>query len=328
VGIYGNAGDVDLKENSPHGSDFLAELCKSWEAEANAATKFGLRVVILRTGVVLSSEGGALEKMQPVKLGSGKQWVSWIHLDDAVSFIQFALDKPLHGPFNLVAPEPVTQSTFTSLLGSARGIPAFLRVPGMFLQVLLGEMSQIILDSQRAPPRNAMDAGFKFRFPNLVSAFENIFSGKSLLDQVFTAEQFVALPREKVVPFFSCAENLETLTPPWLNFRILKKSTPELRQGSEIEYKLRIHGVPVKWKTLISEWNLPESFADDQLKGPYRKWHHVHGFYPVPGGTLLTDRVTYQVPFSLLGKLLLSRWILRDIRTIFSFRKKKIRELL
>jgi ligand-binding SRPBCC domain-containing protein len=288
----------------------------------------GIRVVNLRTGVVLATQGGALSKMGPVVLGSGRQWMSWIHLDDMIAFIRHALEnQSVAGPHNLVAPQPIRQKDFVHSLMKARRISISIPVPATVLKLALGEMSEIILGSQRVLPKRTLAAGFQFRFPDIDSALANLFKRGSSLDQTFSAEQFVEAPRDKVVPFFSRAENLEVLTPPWLNFRILKKSSSEISPGSIIDYRLNIHGVPVKWKTLISEWNLPLSFTDEQLKGPYRKWHHVHSFYEVSGGTLLTDQVTYRVPFSWVGKLVLSSWIARDVKTIFNFRKKKIREL-
>jgi len=147
------------------------------------------------------------------------------------------------------------------------------------------------------------------------------------LAQVFKAEQFVPQPLEKVFAFFSRAENLETLTPPWLSFRITGKSTPEIGENTLIDYRLKIHGVPARWRTKILRWQPGVEFVDTQLKGPYALWHHTHRFEAVPGGTLMRDEVIYKVPGGRLGKLLLSWLIRRDVAQIFAFRQAKIEEL-
>jgi uncharacterized protein (TIGR01777 family) len=328
IGIYGNGDEEVFTEDSVPGTGFLAELCVAWERESRYADTLGMRTVLLRTGVVLAADGGALPKMGPVILGAGSQWLSWIHIDDVVGFLRHAIaNDSLSGPFNLTAPAPVRQREFVKTLQKVRGYPLALRAPKRMLSLVLGEMAETVAGSLRAEPARLLESGYKFEQASLQSALESLFPEKDLLDQSFSEAQFVNRPREAVVPFFAKAGNLEELTPPWLKFRITRKSSAELRAGATIDYRLRIHGVPVRWRTLISSWSLPDSFADDQLKGPYRKWHHVHEFVPVKGGTLLTDRVTYQVPFSWIGKALLSRLIARDVRTIFQFRKKKIREL-
>jgi hypothetical protein len=175
IGIYGSRGDEILTERSPLGDDFLASVCRAWEQEALAAAGLGLRVVTLRTGMVLGRGGGALAKMLPLfrlglggPLGGGAQWISWIHLDDLVALIRHALDFPvLAGPVNATAPHPVTNAVFTQALAAALHRPAFLPVPGFALRLLYGEMSGILLASQRAMPVAAEAAGFRFRYPQL-----------------------------------------------------------------------------------------------------------------------------------------------------------------
>jgi uncharacterized protein len=147
------------------------------------------------------------------------------------------------------------------------------------------------------------------------------------LKSTFSATQFVPAPLEKVFQFFSEAQNLEIITPPWLNFHMLRKSTEQIQSGTIIDYKLNIHGVPVKWRTEITDWVPNVSFVDQQLKGPYHTWHHLHTFKAVEGGTEIGDLVTYQVPLGALGKFFLHAWIRRDVNTIFAYRQKKIEEL-
>jgi uncharacterized protein len=181
VGYYGSRGDEILNESSAPASDYLAEVCQAWEAEAQAAEATGVRVVRVRIGVVLDSRGGALQRMLPPfrmgvggKLGSGKQWMSWIHLEDLAAMFQFALDHPVRGAFNGVAPYPVSNSEFTRALAQALHRPAIFPVPGFALKALFGEMSGILLASQRVAPAAAEAAGFRFRFPQLGAALGDL----------------------------------------------------------------------------------------------------------------------------------------------------------
>jgi uncharacterized protein (TIGR01777 family) len=178
IGYYGDRGDEQLDEQSQSGNDFLAEVCTAWEQEAFAAEKLGVRTVVVRLGVVLGKEGGALQKMLlPFRLGlggrlgSGRQWMSWIHLDDLVSlFVSVIGDGNATGAINGVAPTPVTNAVFTAALGKVLYRPVILSVPAFALRLTLGEMSAILLASQRALPRAAERLGFTFRYPYIRSA--------------------------------------------------------------------------------------------------------------------------------------------------------------
>ena len=181
IGYYGARGDEVLKETSAPASDFLAQVCQAWENEAQAAGPLGLRVVRVRTGVVLDTRGGALPKMLPPfrmgvggRLGDGKQWMSWIHLEDLAALFQFALNRPVSGALNGVAPSPAINSEFTRALAQALHRPAIFPVPEFALKALFGEMSQVLLASQRVAPAAAEAAGFQFRFPQLVPALNDL----------------------------------------------------------------------------------------------------------------------------------------------------------
>ena len=171
VGFYGNRGADIIVESEPAGRGFLAEVCRAWEGAAKPAERAGLRVVTLRAGVVLSPQGGALGQMLlPFKmgaggrLGSGKQYLSWIDLDDLVGLIYHALyDDKLRGPVNATAPNPVTNSVFTSALGRALGRPTIVPVPGLAVKAAFGEMgTELLLWGQRVIPQQATNAGFNF----------------------------------------------------------------------------------------------------------------------------------------------------------------------
>ncbi len=329
IGFYGYHQDGLLDESSAPGTDFLADLCQKWEQEALVAEKLGVRVVLLRTGIVLSREGGALAKMPPLQISDGKSWMSWIHIQDMVRILLFSLkNKSVSGPINCVAPQPVQNKEFVQELARSKGIYSVGFVPKAFLSLALGEMSKAILSDLRIRSKVLVGAGFEFLFPDLKSALRTEFQGTGLFDSFLFKDQFVPLKPEEIFQFFSRAENLEILTPPWLNFKIISKSSDEMNKGTIIDYKLKIHGLPVYWKTLIADWKENESFVDQQVKGPYSKWHHLHTFDVVPGGCLLRDQVTYRVPVAILGNILLGQWIANDVRKIFEYRQKKIQSLL
>ena len=182
VGFYGDRGDKPLEETAPVGRGFLSDVCKEWESEASRASEIGIRVVQVRTGVVLSAEGGALPKMlAPFKLGlggrlgSGKQWFPWIHINDIVGVFRHAiLTSSLEGPVNGVAPEAATNAEFTRQLARVLHRPAFLPVPELALRVLMGEMAEALFASQRVVPTAALASKYEFHYPLLTSALEDL----------------------------------------------------------------------------------------------------------------------------------------------------------
>ena len=181
IGYYGSRGDEILTESSAPGSGFLPEVCVAWEREAQAAEAFGIRVVRVRTGLVLGAGGGALPRMLPAfrmgvggRLGSGRQWMSWIHLEDLAALFQFAVESQVRGPLNAVAPHAVTNSGFTRELARALRRPALFPVPEFALRLMFGEMADVLLASQRVVPAAAEAAGFRFRFSQLAPALEGL----------------------------------------------------------------------------------------------------------------------------------------------------------
>jgi uncharacterized protein (TIGR01777 family) len=180
-GFYGARGEERVVESASPGDDFLAEVVVSWEAEALKAEEIGMRVVVTRTGVVLSPSGGALEKMlPPFKLGvggpvaGGKQYVPWVHTDDVAGAILFCLDaEAASGPINLTAPEPVTNRELSKVLGRVLGRPAVAPVPALALKLLYGEMAGIVTTGVRALPRRLEELGYEFRQPDLEEALRS-----------------------------------------------------------------------------------------------------------------------------------------------------------
>jgi len=183
IGYYGTSLDKTFDEYSAAGNDFLANICKYWEDTADAVTGLGVRLVKLRTGIVLGM-GGAIAKMLPIfqiggggKLGSGKQWFSWIHLDDLVSLIIYAIKNPeVTGAINGTAPNPVTNADFTVALAKAIKRPAFVPVPAAALILVFGEAATVLLDGQRVVPHKAQINKFAFQYPDIDSALTQIFA--------------------------------------------------------------------------------------------------------------------------------------------------------
>jgi uncharacterized protein (TIGR01777 family) len=177
VGVYGTSPDRRFDESSPAGDDFLATLCQDWEAAASAAPE-ATRVVVLRIGIVLGPDGGALARMLPAfragfggPIGSGRQWMSWIHRQDLCRLIATALEDPAYrGVYNAVAPEPTRMAIFASTLARVLGRPSLLPVPAPILQLLLGDGAKVVLEGQQVLPGRLLEQGFSFQFPGLAAA--------------------------------------------------------------------------------------------------------------------------------------------------------------
>lgn len=181
IGIYGSRGDETLEESAAPGDDFLAKVAMEWEREAARAGESGIRTVSMRTGLVLG-DGGALGKMLPIfklglggPVGNGKQWMSWIHIDDLVGLFLHAVNTgSLRGPMNGVAPNPVRNAEFTKTLGRALHRPAFLPAPAFGLRLGIGEFADVLLGSQKVKPAVALRTGYKFKFPEIDGALADV----------------------------------------------------------------------------------------------------------------------------------------------------------
>jgi uncharacterized protein (TIGR01777 family) len=337
IGFYDINTEEELNENSAKGSNWLSKVCHDWEREALKASS--QRTVILRTGVVLGSGGGAMAKMMlPFKmggggiLGSGKQFMSWIHVKDLASIYVDAIEKEsFEGVYNATAPHSLTNHTFTKTLGKILGRPTLFPVPKLALKVLFGEMSSILLDSQNVIPERLVKEGFKFQFENLPDALEDVCHKKKLppstvkeTHQIFEQYQWLPGERNEVFSFFGKPENLEKITPEWVSFKIIDKSHEDVKEGATFDYKLKIKGLTIIWKTVIERFIPGEEFVDWQKSGPYDVWYHTHRFRDYKGGTLMEDQVYYRVPFGFIGELLLGAYIRKDIQKIFDHRRSAI----
>lgn len=332
IGYYGDRGSELLDESAQPGEDFLARVCVDWEAPVEQA-KLQLtqcRFVIFRVGMVVSPFGGALLKMiSPFRrgvggaVGTGKQFISWIHIFDLANAYVQALEDPIFsGVFNAVSPEPVTNQDFSKTLAQALGSSLAISIPAFAIKAMFGEMSHVLLSSQNLHNKKLAEVKFKYQYPTIAQALEHIGSHYHNGDEIYYAEQFLPAPRKDVFPFFSEAKNLEELTPPLLQFKVLKMSTAQIESGTLIDYRLKIHGVPINWRTEIIDWQPISKFTDTQLKGPYAKWHHTHEFFDMGSGTLMTDLVRYKLPLGLAGWAVGGAFVTKDVKQIFAYRKK------
>lgn len=199
VGYYGPRRGEKVTEKTSAGKDFLADVCAEWEASSAAVEKLGVRRPVIRTGLVLSGEGGVLPLMAlPFKLfvggpvGSGRQYLPWIHLDDEVRAIRLLIENErANGPFNLSAPNPLTNRGFGKALAAALHRPYFMPAPGFMMRLVLGEMSVLVLEGQKAVPQRLLDLGFKFRYPQVQAALESIYPHKK---DAKDEEEIISLP--------------------------------------------------------------------------------------------------------------------------------------
>lgn len=346
VGYYGDRADELLTEASSAGHDFLARLCQQWERAAEPAERLGVRVVLLRTGVVLGRSGGALAQMLPPfefgvggPVGPGTQYLPWIHLHDLVKIIAVALaDDRYRGPVNGVAPEQATSRTFARALGRALHRPAVLPVPALALKAIFGEAATVLLASQRVAPGALRDRAFAFDFPALDRALADIVGGTPVTISAapsrpggveesryeLRARTVVDAPIEQTFSFFSKAANLGMITPAAMRFSI-QGPAPLMGEGAVIDYHMQVGPLPVRWRTRIVQWDEGRGFADVQEKGPYRFWRHEHAFHADGSRTVMEDRVYYRPPLGILGRLAHRLFIADTLRKIFQYRGDVIR---
>lgn len=314
---------------------FLHDVCRDWEKEVLALSSTNVKFSIARIGIVLSRYGGALEKMLPLfsvgfgsVIGNGKQWMNWIHIDDLVDMFVYLVDHPEHqGIFDAVAPTPVTNIEFSVALASAIRKPLFLPVPAFMLKLVMGELSILVTDGKKVSAHKIVEKGFSFRYPRIDPALEEICSPLRNGTKEHLSEIWLPVKIHDIYPFFSDEKNLERLTPSHLNFHVLGKSTKDMQAGTLIDYKLKLYGVPLRWKTRIEKWEPGKSFVDTQLNGPYTRWYHIHEFTELADGTLMRDKVEFKLPLGRIGELVAGWFVTNDVKKIFTFRSKAIAKI-
>jgi len=332
IGYYDHTHRKSVSESTPPGSDFMSQLCVAWEA-AHAPLMDACRTVVARWGVVLGPGGGALAAMRGPfewgvagRLGSGQQWMNWIHRADAVRIIMTAVaDTTVQGVYNAVAPGNVTNHDFTAQLAQAVRRPAVFPVPAMALRLVVGGMATVLVQGARVVS-DRLDPDH-FLYPTLDAAIADalpvdIRDGRHTVCRSLTGMQWVPHDVATVFDFFSKSENLTRITPPFLQFHVASQSTPQLGEGTDIAYRLRVRGLPMRWQSRITQWAPNACFVDDQRSGPYRVWHHTHRFWAYQGGTVVEDSVRYALPAIPLISRLVQPLVDRDIASIFAYRNR------
>ena len=350
TGFYGDRGSGVLPEEHGPGTDFLAQLCRDWEAAANAARDI-CRVVTIRTSVVLARDGGALPLMAPAfklglggAIGNGRQYLPWIHIADLVEIIARAIeDERYNGPLNAVSPNVATAGEFARAVGTALRRPAAVPLPAVILRLVLGEAADALLFSQRAHPRALHARHFVWRFPTLAAALADLLRpspsvvirritpGRALnrhqpagARYVLSSRTVLESPVAETFPFFSRPENLGLLTPASMQFVILRKPDV-MAENAIIDYRIRVAGVPMRWRTRILRWQHNEGFVDMQEAGPYQLWYHEHTFRADGPHTVMDDRVYYTPPLGILGRIAHALVIRHMLLGIFHYRQDVIR---
>ncbi|MFZ4712547.1 MAG: TIGR01777 family oxidoreductase [Bacteriovoracaceae bacterium] len=342
IGYYQqNKNDEWLNELSPKGSDYLSSICQEWELSHGKIP--AIRKSIARIGVVLANSGGMLQKLIPIyrlgaggKIGSGEQWMSWIHIQDLTRILIFAAtDEKAKGTFNAVAPEAVKNSIFNKILAMATDRPTIFPVPAFMLKLILGEASILALGSQRVQNSHLDRLKFEYLYPTLKKALFDICANKAIGIQknnvfhyVYRKVHFIPIDVKSIFPFFSDATNLETITPDFLKFKITYQSTDKIMEGTVFRYSLKVNQIPLNWQSKITEWKENEGFVDYQESGPYQTWHHEHKFISTEKGTYMVDNVHYRLPFGPIGDTAYLLKVKNDIQNIFSYRSKVIEKLL
>lgn len=357
IGIYGDKGSDPVTEASGSGQGFLAELAQAWEAVWDTLRNAGSRVVQLRIGVVLGLEGGFLQKVLPptelgmgAVLGSGKQYVPWVHLVDLARMIEWAIKTPeASGPYNACSPFAATHKALVQELAQACNGGAPFRVPRWVLRLAMGEMASMLCEGQNASPTRALSQGFEFQYPDLRPALDEILHGADLEmpaadslpqgepyiddtkpDRELRHQSLLKAPLSEVFDFFSKAENLSVLTPPGMAFKIRTPLPIEMHKGRLIDYKIALGPLSFPWRTRIEQWEEQSHFVDAQLIGPYASWFHEHRFEAVDDQTTkMTDHVYYRVglkkiPLGPIGRLIEKVFVRPQLRRIFSYRDRMI----
>jgi uncharacterized protein (TIGR01777 family) len=335
IGFYGDRADETLSADSAKGTGFLPDLVEAWEAELRPLSdrRPDLRLVRVRTGIVLARQGGALAKMLPLfracaagRLGSGKQWMSWIHIDDIVGIFLHALDSQAAGILEGVAPQPVTNREFTTSLCRTLRVLENAPVPGLAIRTLYGGMGGVVLESAKIQPLRTLASGYRYRFESIDQAFADLLAPLQGSMREKVSEQWVARAPEEIWPYFSDERNLEELTPEFLNFKVLRKSTREIGEGTLIDYRLQLNGIPMGWQSRIERWEPARRFVDTQAKGPYSYWRHSHEFIALANGTLMRDVVRYRLPLGWLGSVIAGWKVESQVDQIFAYRAIRIAE--
>ena len=325
IGYYGPQDDRVVDETFPNGSDFLADVCSQWEASSKGVEALGIRRVIVRIGLVFSPRGGVFPILKlPFalfvggNLGSGKQFLSWIHIEDIVRSIRFLIDdQRSQGVYNLSAPDPLNNTDFTKKLARAMKRPALLPVPAIAMKLLLGEASTLVLDGQRVMPGRLLQAGYDFKYKDLQPALKALLQPKLEFRHAFK----VIAPLAKVSEFHRHTQVLKKLTP----FPIIVqfKQVEAVGEGTSTDFVLWFGFIPVKWRAAHHDVMPDGGFTDTQVEGPFKEWVHKHTFLEIDAQTtVVIDEIKAHFGKGIFHGLV-SRFMWVTLPILFSYRAWK-----
>lgn len=328
IGYY-SSNNSEVDEYSLPGNGILADICKKWEQEAFAMS-LTTRLVTTRFGVVLGLLGGAFSSLLDLYatglgacIGNGKNAGNYIHLEDVVRFLVYALEnEEISGTYNLVGPNNTNQQDFHQQLCKYTRSFSWMKIPSLAASLILGKRASMLTENCLVTSSKISKTNFKFKFNNTQTMLEDLFSHRIHKNKHFFGSCiYLNINQEEMWDFMSNEKNLEQITPSWLNFKVLHKTHEHLQKGSIITYKLSLKGIPISWQSLISDWKENKFFADTQIKGPYGLWYHQHLFVPLQNGMLMYDYIDYDVPLWPFGEIGL--WMIKkDLKKIFNFRSK------
>ena len=332
IGFYPYSASQSFTETSEGGEGFLQGLCADWE-DASDPLESLLRRVIVRVGLVLGY-GGALTKLEPLfsygitsPLATGEQWMSWIHVDDLTRMFCDAVEKDSwRGVYNGCSPAPVTNAQFHRAMAEVFSRPMLPSTPAFMMRLVLGEMAQVVLGSQKVLPERALKESFSFTYTDLDSCLQTLYPHGGFT-KVIEDSQFLAGYDLSIFAFFQNEKNLEKLSPSFLKFQVLGKSTEELQKGTVIRYRLSLNGIPLRWSSQITHWDPPHQFSDIQLTGPYQTWDHTHSFVQTPKGVMVSDKVFYKLPLPFFSSWLAGWKVAADVAKIFAYRREQMESL-
>ena len=327
VGIYGPLGDECVDETTPDGTDFLAQVGRQWEDSTRSVESMGVRRVIIRTGLVFSERDGIFSLLKlPFSLfaggpvGSGRQYFSWIHMEDEVNAIRFLIEnQAASGVFNLSAPNPVSNKQFGRTLSKVMRRPFFFPVPSFILKLLLGEVATLALDGQRVLPTRLLEAGFRFKYEQLEDALKALL--RPFLN--FRRSFLVNAPLENVASFHGSMKALKQLTP--FPIIVQLKRVEAIGEGSMAAFNIWFGPIPVSWVARHHDYDPIKGFTDTQDEGPFSHWVHQHTFTAInPQTTEVVDDITAKYGhdpfFGLVSRVM---WLTLPI--LFAFRKWETR---
>lgn len=329
-GYYGKSEDLCTEDHPPDPQSFLAKVCVDLEAEGQKVETVGTRFIAMRLGVVLG-HGGALEKInQLYAAGLGARFLGakgqfpWIHIDDVVSAFLFMIEhaalKKIRGPVNVVGPTPADLGDLHKAMLQVHGAQLAPSVPAWVVRKLAVKKAVLLFDSAKVSPKKLIGSGFGFSKMTLAQAVGSLFATDRKGQFRLVKKQFVKADMNQIWKFFSLPQNLEAITPPWLRFKIKTLSSELMDNGTTIIYQLRLKGIPVTWKSVISEYEEKKQFKDEQLIGPYQIWEHMHIFERLRDGVLVIDDIVYSLPLGKVGTMVASWYVRKDVQQIFNYR--------